>query len=201
MHNKFCIIDDEVFTGSFNPVDRGSSFDALLSIKGINAEYEQEFEELWAGVYGSGAGSGLKEKPIKVYFCPEDDCAAALISELDKASHEIEFAYFSFTSGEVALAMVRAGQRGVRVSGILEGSQLSHYSQADLLVYNKLGLRIENSSALMHHKFAVIDRSIVAVGSYNPTKNAQNNNDENLLIIYSAELAGRFIQEFNSLGS
>ncbi|NJK62165.1 MAG: hypothetical protein HC921_05290 [Synechococcaceae cyanobacterium SM2_3_1] len=35
----------------------------------------------------------------------------------------------------------------------------------------------------MHHKFAVIDESIVVTGSHNWSQGANRNNDENVLII------------------
>jgi phosphatidylserine/phosphatidylglycerophosphate/cardiolipin synthase-like enzyme len=199
MHNKFCILDDWVLTGSYNPSGSANTNDALLEIKGVKKAYTAEFEELWRGVFGGGAGSGLQVGPVQVLFCPEDDCAKALIREFDKAKSSIGFAYFSFTSGEVGLALVRAKNRGVRVFGVLEGAQLSKYSQAELLVYNGIEVSLDNSHMLMHHKFAVVDNKVVAIGSYNPTKNAQTRNDENLIVIQNEAAAGLFVQELNTL--
>ena len=49
-----------------------------------------------------------------------------------------------------------------------------------------------NKPGKMHHKVFIIDNKTVITGSYNPTKNGNENNDENILIIYSEELAGEY---------
>ncbi len=49
----------------------------------------------------------------------------------------------------------------------------------------------------MHHKVFIIDEKIVITGSYNPTKNANENNDENLLIIHDKKIAEKYLEEFN----
>lgn len=53
----------------------------------------------------------------------------------------------------------------------------------------------------LHHKTIVIDKKIVVTGSFNPSDNAQNKNDENILIIHDERIAKKFIDEFLSLVS
>lgn len=54
-------------------------------------------------------------------------------------------------------------------------------------------------SALMHHKFCVINGSIVTSGSYNPTDGgAMNRND--LLVIHSPTLAQNYLKHVKALG-
>jgi phosphatidylserine/phosphatidylglycerophosphate/cardiolipin synthase-like enzyme len=45
----------------------------------------------------------------------------------------------------------------------------------------------------------ILDKNRVITGSYNFSKNAEEDNDENLLIFYSAAIARAFQQEFNAL--
>ena len=53
-----------------------------------------------------------------------------------------------------------------------------------------------------HHKYAIIDASnvsadpIVLTGSHNWSGNAENNSDENTLIIHDATIANIYLQEF-----
>ena len=79
MHNKFCIIDDElVLTGSTNPTNNGVNFNNnnLIMINSVNVaeNYNDEFDELWNGIYV--AGDKVKYEKIisenliiENYFC------------------------------------------------------------------------------------------------------------------------------------
>ena len=51
----------------------------------------------------------------------------------------------------------------------------------------------------MHHKVFIIDNETVITGSYNPTKHANEKNDENILVIHGREIAGEYVQEFLDL--
>ena len=51
----------------------------------------------------------------------------------------------------------------------------------------------------MHHKFCVIDKSVVITGSFNWTDQAVNHNQENLLFIENKELALKYSNEFEKL--
>ena len=53
-----------------------------------------------------------------------------------------------------------------------------------------------NRSGKMHHKVIIIDDETVITGSYNYSKNAENSNDENILIIKNAKIASRYFKEF-----
>ena len=53
----------------------------------------------------------------------------------------------------------------------------------------------------MHHKVMVIDNQIVVMGSYNFSASAEDTNDENLLVIYDANIAGKYLEEFQRVYS
>ena len=48
----------------------------------------------------------------------------------------------------------------------------------------------------MHHKVIVIDGQTVIFGSFNFTRNAAEDNDENVLIIDDPSVAALFLDEF-----
>ena len=61
-------------------------------------------------------------------------------------------------------------------------------------------VKIDDSSRYhMHHKFCVIDKSVVVTGSFNWTDQAVNHNQENLLFIENKELAFKYSNEFEKL--
>ena len=62
-----------------------------------------------------------------------------------------------------------------------------------------ISVKLDNNRYKMHHKVMIIDESIVVTGSYNFSRGANVRNDENVLIIEDAEIAGMYMKEFNRL--
>lgn len=137
---------------------------------------------------------------IEPYFCPEDECSKKVIEKINSANKSIYVAMYSFAMGDIADALIAAHNRGVEVKVIFDYSQ----SKMDYSVDEKLsdaGIEIKRSdgSGLMHNKFCIVDEGVVIGGSFNYSVNADENNDENLLIIFSEEIAAKFLNEFNEI--
>jgi phosphatidylserine/phosphatidylglycerophosphate/cardiolipin synthase-like enzyme len=60
-------------------------------------------------------------------------------------------------------------------------------------------LKKDNNSYSMHHKIFIIDNKTVITGSFNPSANADINNDENILIIHDKKIAKKYLEEFDYL--
>jgi phosphatidylserine/phosphatidylglycerophosphate/cardiolipin synthase-like enzyme len=197
MHNKFCIIDNEiVLTGSFNPT-KNNSYDDLLIIKDkkVAKVYQTEFNELWTENFSISKNNEFKN--FQAYFCPADDCASKLVNEINKAKVSINFITYSFTSKEVAIALAK--KRHLEIKGILDKSQISKYSMYHFL--DRIGLNIKPDSVreLMHFKLFIIDNETIVTGSYNPTRNGQLNNNENMIIIKDEDIAKLYSNIFGKL--
>ena len=65
----------------------------------------------------------------------------------------------------------------------------------------KLGIELkgDNTTATFHHKVFILDNKTVITGSYNPTSNGNNGNDENMLIIHNPDIAKQYLDEFERL--
>ena len=215
-HNKFCVFDNEiVLTGSMNPtyngVGRNDNNVVVISSKLVAGIFQEEFEELWAGQFGKGKKNSvpvmiLNGNRFESYFCPED-CRfgggeGRIVDLIDGAEDTIEIAMFTFTLDSVADALIRAKERGVRVTVIIENRQRnvlgSVYSR---LLDEGLDIRLDKNPGSMHHKFMIIDRKIVWTGSYNFSRNANDRNDENIIIFHDQEIAGIFAAEFQRVAS
>ena len=206
MHNKYCVIDNRtILTGSFNPTPASKGdYNNLLIINSTTlAEfYQNDFQGLYVHHRRLATVNNalLNTTVVEVYFCPADNCAAALIGELRKANSSIVFAAYSFTSPGIANELVVKLSEGVNISGVIEKSTIgSKYSKHEVLAANGVSIAIESSKKLMHHKFFVIDSSVVVTGSFNPTENADTRNAENLIFIRSPELAEKYANEFNRI--
>lgn len=221
MHNKFCIIDGRnVLTGSMNPTvnDMTRNYNNVLLVNtsgasgGLAANYLTEFEELWRGEFRRGSPNArtqfmirqpLMNVSIEQYFCPEDQCERHVIEQINLAEDSIRFMTFSFTSMPVAFALIGARARGVAVSGLYEKRQVNAYSVYDELQAQGIPVTISAnpSGGQLHHKVFIIDDRTVIAGSYNPTKNGNSGNDENLLVMHDEGIAQAFLDEFGRIAA
>jgi len=211
MHNKFCIADyKKILTGSFNPTIRCAYYNnnnvIIVNSEILAQNYEKEFLELWNNVFGNGAKVEkpviyLNDRKIENYFCPEDNCAKKIEEKINESYDSIYFMTFSFTHGGIATSIVKKIQDGVKVKGIFEKLQNSQYSKKDLLEFQGAEVILDNNPYNMHNKVFVIDRKTVITGSFNPSANADENNDENIIIIEDEEIAEKYLDEFEYIWS
>ncbi len=200
MHNKFCVMDGTVWTGSWNPAEKSTMADnaVILRSETITAAYLAEFEELWAGVLRRGdrtrrSGAALGGMAAEVHFCPDDACGARVVREIEGANRTIHAMVYSFTDMRVVDALRERRESGVDVRIVMDTGQAKQ----------KHAKRMEGMSvrAGVHHKVFIIDGTTVVTGSYNPTLAGDLWNDENLLILRSGGIAQRYLQEFERVSA
>ncbi|PIN75655.1 hypothetical protein COV18_02300 [Candidatus Woesearchaeota archaeon CG10_big_fil_rev_8_21_14_0_10_37_12] len=198
MHNKFCLFDNQfVWTGSWNPKQEMSIPNnvVLIESKIIASAFTKEFEEFEKGVFHGGKSLPglvkLNGSLIEAYFCPEDNCQERVLETLETAEDSIYFMTYSFTNDEIGDLVLDKSKKLV-VKGIFDPRKDKKYSEYEKL---KDFSKIEK----VHHKVFIVDEKIVITGSYNPTNNGNTRNDENVVIIHNKEIAGKFVDEFNSL--
>jgi phosphatidylserine/phosphatidylglycerophosphate/cardiolipin synthase-like enzyme len=211
MHDKFMVIDrSEVWMGSMNFTDNGTYDDNnnLFRIRSAKMaeNYTKEFEEMFKdNKFGPNV---VAETPfpdltidgteVKTYFSPDDGVLNALVPLLSSAEKSIYFLSYSFTSNEMGDVVRQKAVDGLDVKGVMDAEQVvsNQGTEYDLFKQAGMSVRLDGNEGLMHHKVFVIDGKIVAFGSYNFSKSAEENNDENLIIVYSEPIAQQFIQEF-----
>lgn len=210
MHNKFVVIDGvELWTGSMNFTTTGAyrNRNNLLRIESeaLAAQYTAEFEEMFlTDTFGEDSPAGhaflttIVGHSVEVYFSPDDSTMDRLLELVNGADSSIYFMAFSFTQDELAEALLAAAARGVEVRGIFEDSQVESNTGGEFsfLLENGLDVRRDGQPGSMHHKVFIIDQSIVLAGSYNFSRNAEERNDENTLIIASNAMTRAFTAEF-----
>ena len=210
MHNKFWIFDNQiVWTGSTNITENGifkqDNNTIVIQSPALAAIYEREFQEMWDGQFGPRSPSQLNEQTtivngsqVVVVFTSEDPALQqAIIPVVKSAAQSIHFMTFSFTDFPLAEAMIQRSKNGVDVSGVFErvGSD-TEAAELKTLMCAQIPVRRDGNSSFLHHKVIVIDERIVVTGSMNYSTNAEESNDENVLIIDNAEIARLYMQEF-----
>jgi phosphatidylserine/phosphatidylglycerophosphate/cardiolipin synthase-like enzyme len=107
---------------------------------------------------------------------------------------------YVFTDRDIALPLVKAHERGVKVRLYLDQEQTVYlYSQSRFLVQKGIKARISTNNYIMHNKFAIIDNRILLTGSYNWTFSANHRNDENLMVIDDPDVIARYQNYFEKL--
>ena len=209
MHNKFWIFDRQtLWTGSTNITVNGiykqNNNVILIRSPEIAAIYEREWEELWTGQLGRRAPSTMNSQwaildgtPIQVIFSPEDGAVSYLVAMLNDAQVSIRFLAFSFTDYPMAQAMVTRAQNGVDVQGVFEtfGSN-SPRSELKTLWCAGLPVRQDGNDSFLHDKVIIIDNSIVVTGSLNFSSSADEDNEENVIIIDNPGIAALYLEEY-----
>ena len=141
----------------------------------------------------------LKDVPVQLHFSPNGGATEAIVAALGRARTEILVQAYSFTSKDIAKALLDAHKRRVKVEIILDKSQRKEkYSSADFTAHAGIPTFIDDRHAIAHNKVMIIDREVVVTGSFNFTKAAEEKNAENLLIIPSKDLAREYIENWQA---
>jgi len=216
MHDKFVVIDGlEVWSGSMNLTvnDAYRNNNNLIRIRSsrLAEDYTAEFEEMFLDdQFGAGSPSNtpypsltVEGTHLEVYFSPDDGVASHLAALIRTAQQRVSFMAFSFTSDEIADAMLERAKVGVTVSGVFEATQVKANQGVEYDRMRKAGLdvHLDGNPRNMHHKVILIDGAIVITGSYNYSANAEKSNDENVLVIYNPDIAAQYTEEFDRLMS
>lgn len=190
----------------------------FIQDKTLALAYTTEFEEMWGS---SGAAPNLANskfgaaktdntphsftvggKTIELYFSPSDGTSAHIVSAINSAETDFSFAMFTFIHNDIGDAVVDVHNSGAVVKGIIEnisyfGSEYSSLVSAGIPV-----LSHENIPNSFHHKYGVADATnqasdpLVITGSHNWTNSAEEDNDENTLIIHDRQIANMYYEEF-----
>lgn len=165
---------------------------------------------------------------IEVQFSPTSrtrpwaESVNGLIAKtLGQATQSIRLALFVFSEQLITDQLQPLAQRGVTIEALIDpGFVYRSYSEG----LDMLGITLPDHRCKLddnnrpwstpittvgtpdlaegdklHHKFAVLDHSIVMVGSQNWSQAANTTNDENLLVIRNATVAAHYEREFARL--
>jgi len=136
------------------------------------------------------------EGDVLAVFSPDN--SEEIFNLIGSAKSEIKLEVYEFSYTELADALIDARSRGVSVSVILEPSVAANTKTSQYLMNG--GVHVAWSSKKFHNthsKFAVIDDSVVLVGSTNWSKNAMLYNREASVVVYSTGTAAEFERVFD----
>ena len=228
MHNKFAVFDGRLLeTGSFNwtPAADKSNFENAIfrSDPSLAALYSSYWDWMWdlarpvaPSIAGEPVDAGFGPPPAdpapsipfkggtwpRVAFSPAGGTEARLISALEACGRSVDVAIFSFYSQAVADAVIAAKERGVAVRVAADTSQSRRSPAIKSLLDAGVDLRLSGGRGgvgVLHHKYMLFDREMLAAGSYNLSQNAEKSNFENQFFSADGDDLAAYQAEFEAV--
>lgn len=175
-----------------------------------SGEQSEEFEISFDSISFTSENFRAVETPTGWSFrsnvALEDGIAGlAIIAAIDSAQTSVQIASAHFRRSDIADALIRAMDRGVKVEMLLDGQEFDAAASGDVETNSKhldealatqgADVRYKSysrywdyrSAKQMHSKYIVVDASQVLTGSFNWSENAELKTFENLISLGSAQ--------------
>ncbi len=136
----------------------------------------------------------------EAWFSPQSDCPNRIRSLFAQAKSSVDVCVFTITDDRLTSAVMDAHGRGVKIRIITDNDKAADLgSDADRFLEAGVALRVDRSDYHMHHKFAIFDQTVLLTGSYNWTRGAAENNEENFIVTDNRKLVAEFSKVFEVL--
>ncbi len=211
-----------IVTGSTNHTNNSCHQDynniVIVEDQTLALAYKTEFEEMWGSStttpnlanakFGDAKADNTPHSfniggiPVELYFSPSDGTTAKIEAALLSANTDLQFATLTYTNNDLGDAVINRQNAGIDCKGIIEnvwyfGSEYNGLQNAGVDVYSHFA-----EPHFFHHKYGIVDANntssdpIVITGSHNWSNSAEDDFDENTLIIHDAEIANMYYEEF-----
>lgn len=211
-----------VWTGSTNYTQGQINTDPnsviIIQDQSLAKAYRMEFDEMWGngtttgGVFGPAKTDNtphhfnIAGKPVELYFSPSDNVNTHLTETIGTAENDLHIATMLNTRSDLAIAIknqLLAHPNMVNFSEMLL-DDTTGATGPFMTVKSVMNNRIQkwSISSIMHHKYMIVDVGaptsdpLVWVSSHNWSNTANNDNDENTLVIHNYDIANQYYQEF-----
>ena len=136
----------------------------------------------------------------EVSFSPGPEPRHRIVSLIGRAQSTIDCCVFTITDNDIVEALLQAHRRGIEIRIVSDDRKSEDRgSDIDRLAREGVGVRLDSSPAHMHHKFCIFDGRLLLTGSYNWTRSAASENQENVLVTSSPAFVEPFVRTFETL--
>jgi len=136
----------------------------------------------------------------EAWFSPEDDCPARVRELIAGVRQKLDVCVFTLTDDRIAHELVAAARRGCLVRVLTDDDKTQDLgSDVESLRAAGIPVRTDRAAPHMHHKFAIFDDERLLTGSYNWTRSAGRDNQENFVVSDDPVLVRRFAAQFERL--
>ncbi|WP_258179718.1 phospholipase D family nuclease [Burkholderia vietnamiensis] len=139
---------------------------------------------------------------VQIGFSPEGSAARLVLQVIERAEREIRVMAYSFTSPEIARALVAAKRRGVDVQMVVDaGESRSRAGTAALNVLTNAGIlvRLNDRYKIQHDKVIMTDGKHLETGSLNYSLAAERSNSENVIVLWNRpDIVAPYLEHWRS---
>lgn len=141
----------------------------------------------------------------RVFYGPAIDLERVDTEVLGSATKSIDIAMYSQTDENVCAVIATAARRGVAVRVYRDAKEYGHERQHDggrctaTLVAAGAAVKVKGNGELMHMKSYAVDGYKVRSGSANMSVSGERYQDNDIVLIASADAAAAFEHEFDQL--
>ena len=193
----------------------------IIQDQSLAKAYRMEFDEMWGngtttgGVFGPAKTDNtphhfnINGTPVELYFSPSDNVNTHLIETIATADNDLHIATMLMTRSDLANAIKTQIQAHPNMANFSEMllDDTTGATGPFMTVKSVINNRIQKwtQSGIMHHKFMIADVGapnsdpLVWVSSHNWSNTANNDNDENTLVIHNWNMANQYYQAFAKL--
>lgn len=142
----------------------------------------------------------LPPAAVHVHFSPKGGCGRAIVDAINASTKQILVMAYSFTYDPIVKALMDAHDRGVEVEMLFDRSNEAEL-RSDMPRCMEKGMKVlvDGEHAIAHNKLMIIDQKVIITGSYNFTRQAEDANAENLLIIrHDKKLVEKYLQYYEN---
>jgi phosphatidylserine/phosphatidylglycerophosphate/cardiolipin synthase-like enzyme/DNA/RNA endonuclease YhcR with UshA esterase domain len=215
-----------VWTGSTNWTEDNINTDAnnviIIQDKSLALNYELEFEEMWGDTGSTPNASAahfgaLKEDntahsfiiggvEVESYFSPSDNTNAVILDAIESSNDQLFISTMLITRSDIAYSIDDRVDAGVETYCMLNSEGESSTLVLDILE-SDIGDHLvfyDQEEGTLHHKYMIADPNnsssdpLVLTGCHNWSNSANDENDENTLVVHDAAISNLYLQEFMS---
>ncbi len=226
MHNKLAVFDGRLVEwGSYNwgrAAETMNWENANFSVDPVRVDaFGRYWQWMWSNAWASSAprtgppdlSPGPPEdasRSVRLHdlalpgsaFSPNGGVRDWLLKAIRASRSSIDIAMFNFSSQDLADALLERKLAGVKIRLVLDRRQTNNNKVVPFLKENGFDLLLKDGrteKGVLHHKFAIFDRTVVETGAYNWSNNAEVNSFECVTFSDDASDAAAYQSAFDPL--
>jgi phosphatidylserine/phosphatidylglycerophosphate/cardiolipin synthase-like enzyme len=195
MHQKILSIDGhKVWIGSANMTTASLKMHGNLVMGFDSPKMAELIKNKFEGMTAEGfinpvpsAEISVAGQKVELWFFPDNDDGVEKVKKLIRsAKKSIKVAMFTWTRNDFAQEIAEANHRGVKTEIVVDrnASASTNASIINQLFESSIPVRLSQGNGLLHHKFMIIDDTILINGSTNWTFSAFRKNDECFVVLH-----------------
>jgi len=238
MHHKFVVFDGEmedstVLTGAWNWTILQEMLDPTFVLETQDPEvvsvYVEEFWRLAEGMNGTKKFGDDAYKPfarkllyndcfVEIWFAPgitKNSIKQRILDLIETSRKEIRIMVWRFTDGDIARALRRQAEKGIRITLIADDynvhlrdsafrtfDHLFDHENIDIITDAKRDISLSQGqvssdlNSFLHHHTMIVDSELVLFGTNNWSERGAFQNDENMIVTDNDLIVQEFEKSF-----